>query len=92
MKKPELAAAVAAQTGMTRNTAGETISIVLDQITDALARGEQVTLPGFGSFRPVSRAARTGVNPQTGATLHIAASKSASFRAGKALKEAIAGN
>lgn len=92
MKKPELATAVAAQAGMSRMAAGETISVILDQITDALVRGEQVTLPGFGSFRPVSRAARSGVNPQTGERMHIAASKSASFRPGKKLREAIAGN
>ena len=62
---------------------------MIDSITDALKSGEKVQLVGFGTFEVRSRAARTGHNPKTGATLEIAASKVPAFKAGKALKDII---
>lgn len=75
--------------GITKKQAGEAFDAVFDSITKFLRRGERVTLPGFGSFSVGKRAARTGRNPATGAEIRIAASKSARFKAGKDLKEAV---
>ena len=61
----------------------------LDTVTDALKKGDQVTLVGFGTFEVRERSARTGRNPQTGETIQIAASKAPTFKAGKALKDAV---
>lgn len=89
MRKPELAAAIADQTGLTRDKASEVITAVTDQISAAAARGEDVSLIGFGTFNIRSREARTGRNPQTGATIQIPASKTVGFKPGKAFKEQI---
>ncbi|WP_372964176.1 HU family DNA-binding protein [Marinobacter sp.] len=89
MRKPELAAAIADQTGLTREKASEVVNAVTDQITAAAARGEDISLIGFGTFSVRKREARTGRNPQTGATIQIAASKTVGFKPGKALKEAV---
>ncbi len=62
---------------------------MLDAVTDSLKKSEQVVLVGFGTFSVKQRAARTGRNPQTGQPIHIAAAKIPSFKAGKALKDAI---
>ena len=88
MRKPELAASVAEQTGLTREKASEVITAVTDQISAAAARGEDVTLIGFGTFNVRSREARDGRNPQTGASIRIPASKTVGFKAGKSLKDA----
>ena len=89
MRKPELAAAIADKTGLTREKAGEVINAFTDQVSAAAARGEDVTLIGFGTFNIRSREARNGRNPQTGASIQIPASKTVAFKAGKALKDAI---
>ncbi|WP_372970744.1 HU family DNA-binding protein [Marinobacter sp.] len=89
MRKPELAAAVADHTGLTRDKASEVITAFTDQISAAAARGEVTTLIGFGAFNIRNREARDGRNPQTGATIRIPASKTVGFKAGKALKDAI---
>jgi len=89
MNKAELIEEVVAETGLTKRTASEAISAVTDVITDAVARGERVTLVGFGSFRVVSRKARRGKNPQTGETIQIPAKKVPKFRAGKGLRETV---
>lgn len=88
MRKPELAAAIADQTGLTREKASDVISAFTSQIS-AAAKGDDVTLIGFGTFNVRRREARTGRNPQTGATIDIPASKTVGFKAGKALKDAI---
>ena len=62
---------------------------VISVITDSLARGEKVTLVGFGTFRVASRKARTGRNPQTGETVQIPAKKVPKFRSGKGLREKV---
>ncbi|KAA1172735.1 HU family DNA-binding protein [Marinobacter salinexigens] len=89
MRKPELAAAIADQTGMTREKASEVITAFTDQISAAASRGEDVTLIGFGTFNIRKREARNGRNPQTGATIQIPASSTVGFKPGKALKDQI---
>lgn len=89
MHKTDIVVAVANATGLSVSKADLAVSAFFEQITNAASRGETVSLVGFGSFTPSERAARTGRNPQTGATIQIAASKSVSFKAGKALKDAV---
>ncbi len=82
-------AVVDAVDGLTKKQAGEAFDAVFASITKYLKKGERVTLPGFGSFSVTKRAARTGRNPATGASIRIAASKNARFKSGKDLKEAV---
>ena len=89
MKKPELAAAIAAKADVTKEKAGEILNILTDEITTAMCKNDPVTLIGFGTFSRRERSARTGKNPQTGATIQIAASKSVGFKPGKSLKDAV---
>lgn len=89
MRKPELAAAIAEQADLTKDKAGEVLNILLDQITQTVAKKESVTLVGFGTFEARSRAKRKGKNPQTGAEIEIPASNTVAFKAGKALKDAV---
>ncbi|MFV1872361.1 MAG: HU family DNA-binding protein [Oleiphilus sp.] len=89
MKKPELAAAIAEKAGVTKDKAGEIINAITDEITNAMAKNDPVTLIGFGTFTVRERSARTGKNPQTGAAIQIPASKSVGFKPGKSLKDAV---
>lgn len=89
MTKTELADAIAASTGLSKNQAGDVLNSILDQATVALSKGERVALPGLGSFSLSERAARTGRNPQTGQTMTIAASKTVRFSPAAALKKAV---
>ena len=89
MKKVELVEAVAEETGLTKADATRAIDATFKVITNALANGDKVPLVGFGTFDVSKRAAREGRNPQTGATIQIAASKNVGFKAGNALKEAV---
>ncbi len=89
MKKPELAAAIAEKAGVTKEKAGEIINAITDEISNAMAKNDPVTLIGFGTFSVRERSARTGKNPQTGASIQIPASKSVGFKPGKALKDAV---
>lgn len=89
MRKPELASAIADETGLTREKASEMITAFTDQVSAAAARGDDVTLIGFGTFNIRKREARSGRNPQTGAPIQIAASRTVGFKAGKALKDAV---
>ena len=90
MNKTELIAAVAAKTGLTKKDTEATVSAALESIVAALAEGDKVQLPGFGTFEVKHREARTGRNPRTGETLKIAASNAPSFKPGKAMKDAVA--
>jgi len=90
VNKSELIAKVAEKAGLTKKVAGETVEIVLSTIADALAQGDKVTLVGFGTFEVRDRAARKGVNPATGMTIEIPATRVPAFKAGKQLKEAVA--
>ncbi len=89
MNKAELIEAVAEAADLSKASATRAVDAVLDSITGTLKAGDQVSLVGFGTFQVRERAARTGRNPQTGATIDIAAAKVPSFKAGKALKDAV---
>lgn len=89
MTKMDLIDAVAGKVGLTKADAGRAVDTMLGSVEAALAKGEKVTITGFGTFEVRQRAARMGRNPQTGAPLHIAASKSPAFKAGKGLKDAV---
>ncbi len=89
MNKAELIAAVAAKAEVSQKEAGAVVAAVLDEIKDALKKGDKVQLVGFGSFEVRAKAARTGKNPRTGETINIPASKAPAFKAGKAFKDYI---
>ena len=86
MNKAELVKRIAEDAGMEKKAAEEALRVTLNVITDAVAAGEKVTIPGFGTFERRERAAREGRNPQTGETLKIAKSKVPAFKAGAAFK------
>ncbi|MBQ3086270.1 MAG: HU family DNA-binding protein [Clostridia bacterium] len=90
MNKTELIAAVAAKEGISKKCADAAVNAVLDSITEALAKGEAVQLIGFGTFEVRERAEKQGINPATKAAITIPAAKVPAFKAGKALKEAVA--
>ena len=89
VNKTELIDAIASAADLPKASAGRALDAVIDSVTDALAKGDQVALVGFGTFSVKHRSARSGRNPQTGATIEIAASNVPSFKAGKALKGAV---
>ncbi len=89
MNKSELIEAIAASADIPKAAAGRALDAMVDNVTGALQKGDQVVLVGFGTFAVKERAARTGRNPQTGAEIQIAAAKVPSFKAGKALKDAV---
>ena len=90
MNKAELISAVAANADVSKKEAEAAIAAALDVITAALKEGEKVQLVGFGSFEVKKRAARVGRNPQTKEAVEIPASVVPVFKAGKALKDAVA--
>lgn len=89
MNKSELIDAVAAAADISKAKAAQAVDGVTAAVTDALSKGDQVTLVGFGTFSVRERAARTGRNPRTGEEIKIAAAKIPAFKAGKALKDAV---
>jgi DNA-binding protein HU-beta len=89
MNKAELIDAVAAEAKLSKADAGRAVDAVVDSITSALGKGQQVSVVGFGTFSVKHRAARSGRNPRTGETISIAASNVPGFKAGKALKDAV---
>lgn len=89
MNKNDLIDAVAAEADLSKASAGRALDAALDAITAELAKGEAVSLVGFGTFSVKPRAAREGRNPRTGETIQIAASNTPGFKAGKALKDAV---
>ena len=89
MNKTDLIDAIADSADISKAAAGRALDGFVDAVTGALKKGDQVSLVGFGSFTVRERAARSGRNPQTGATIQIKASKSPAFKAGKALKDAV---
>ena len=90
MTKTELISVVAEKTGFSKKDADKAVAAVLDSISEALAGGEKIQLVGFGTFEGRDRAAREGKNPATGEKITIAATKVPAFKAGKALKDAVA--
>ena len=89
MNKSDLVDSVASKADMSKAEAGRAVDAVLGSVGDALGSGVSVSLVGFGTFSVRHRAARMGRNPQTGATMQIAASKVPGFKAGKALKDKV---
>ena len=89
MNKQELIDNIASSADITKADAGRALDSVLDSITGALKGGDSVVLVGFGTFSVRDRKARMGRNPQTGQAIQIAAAKVPSFKAGKALKDAV---
>ena len=90
MNKNELIAAVAEKAGLSKKDAEDAITATVEAITEALTQEEKVQLVGFGSFEVKTRAERVGRNPKTKETIQIPASKAPVFKAGKALKDAVA--
>ena len=89
MNKTELIAAVADKADLSKADVGKVMDAYVEVLAKALKKNDKVALVGFGTFAVRKRAARTGRNPKTGAPLKIAASKNPTFKAGKALKDAI---
>lgn len=89
MNKSELIDAVAERSGLTKADTTKAVNAWIETLTEAMQRGDDVVLVGFGTFSVKERAARAGRNPKTGEVLHIPASKSPAFKPGKALKEAV---
>ncbi len=90
MTKSDLVASVVESTGVSKKDAEKAVTTVFNSITNALKAGEKVQLMGFGTFETRHRAARTGLNPRTKETIEIAATTVPAFKAGKALKDAVA--
>lgn len=89
MNKSELVDAIAEAAGVTKVAAGKMLDAFVSTVTSTLEKGDQLVLPGFGTFLTALRSARSGRNPQTGQTIEIKASRVAKFKAGKNLKEAV---
>jgi DNA-binding protein HU-beta len=89
MNKSDLIEAMADAAEISKSAAGRALDGLTDAIAVALRDGDSVSVIGFGTFSVKERAARVGRNPQTGETIEIAASKTPSFKAGKALKDVV---
>ncbi len=89
MNKTELIAIIADKAAISKKDAEKALAAFIDTVADTLKKDEKIQLVGFGTFETRARAARTGINPQTGKKIEIAASKNPVFKAGKALKDAV---
>ncbi len=89
MNKSELVEKVADKAGLSKADAERAVNALIDSVQSAVASGDKVTVPGFGSWSATTRAARTGRNPRTGEPVQIAASKGVKFSAGAAFKSAV---
>lgn len=89
MNKQEFISAVAESTGASQAEVARVINASISEITSALSKGEDVVFTSFGTFKAVKKAARTGINPATKQKIQIPAKVAPSFKAGKALKDAI---
>ena len=90
MNKAELVAAVAEKTALSKKDSEKAVNAAFEAITAALVNGDKVQLVGFGSFETKERSARIGRNPRTKEEIEIPASRVPTFKAGKALKDAVA--
>ena len=90
MTKAELIDAMASKAGTSKAAAKRALDSFSEAVTDALKKGEKVTLVGFGTFSVAERKARKGRNPQTGKAMQIPGGKSPKFKAGKSLKDRVA--
>ncbi len=89
MNKSELIDAIAESADISKAAAGRALDATVDTMKKALKKGDKISIVGFGTFSVGKRAARTGRNPRTGASIKIKAAKVPKFRAGKGLKDAI---
>jgi DNA-binding protein HU-beta len=89
MNKTELVQSLASSTEQSQAAAARSLDALIRIVTEELAKGGEVVIPGFGSFKRAERAERSGRNPQTGEPLTIAASTSVKFVPGAALKGAV---
>jgi len=89
MNKQDLIGSVADQSSLTKADAGKAVEAVFEAITEALKKGDEVCLVGFGTFSVSKRKASTGRNPRTGETMAIKASSQPKFKAGKGLKDSV---
>ena len=89
MNKSDLIETLATKTDLSKAAAGRVLDGFIETITNAVAKGEDVTLVGFGTFKLVKRAARPGRNPRTGEAIKIASTKAPKFTAGVAFKAAV---
>jgi len=89
MNKSELISAIAAESGLSKVDSGKALNGFIQAVTNALKAGDKVALVGFGSFAVAERAARTGVNPATKATIKIPAKKVVKFKAGAELADVV---
>ena len=89
VNKTELIDHIAKQADISKAAAGRALDSIISAVKSTLKKGNSVTLVGFGTFSVGKRAARSGRNPRTGATIKIKAAKVPKFRAGKALKDAV---
>jgi DNA-binding protein HU-beta len=89
VNKAQLVDKIAEGADISKAAAGRALDSFIDAISDTLKEGDNVALVGFGTFQVKERSARTGRNPQTGAEIQIAAANVPSFKAGKALKDAV---
>ena len=89
MKKSEMISVIAEKTGVSKSEVEKVFNATFDMFKEELAKGEKVSVAGFGTFKISERAAREGRNPLTGEKLQIAASKSVSFKAGTELKKVV---
>ena len=90
MNKSELIEALAAKADLSKAAAGRALDILMEEIVTAVAKGDSVTLVGFGTFKSAARAARDGKNPKTGETIKIKATTVPKFSAGSSFKEKVA--
>lgn len=91
MNKPDLIAAAAEKSGVSKKDAERLINAAIDTIVASLSRGEKVQLSGFGTFEVKAREARVGRNPRTKEAVEIPATKAPVFKASKALKDTVSG-
>jgi DNA-binding protein HU-beta len=89
MNKGDLINKIAEDAGLTKAQAAEALNAAINAVSDALKKGDKVTLIGFGTFSTSSRPARTGRNPQTGKSIKIEAKTSVKFKAGKELADSV---
>jgi DNA-binding protein HU-beta len=89
MNKASLVDQIAGKTGLTKKAVSDVLENFMDAVMGAVKKGDSVTLTGFGTFKASKRSARTGRNPQTGATIQIPARTVPVFRAGKAFREMV---
>ncbi|AYO54942.1 HU family DNA-binding protein [Acinetobacter wuhouensis] len=89
MNKSELVAAMAEKSELTKDQATKALNAFEAVVSETLKSGDEIALVGFGTFKVSDRAARPGRNPKTGEVIQIPASKVPTFKAGKALKEAV---